>query len=467
MREELRRITCRTAVVFLAALLFCLLVSIYIQLNRNEMERLNMEKLVAEKKAQITETVYKLVYRVQTLSSFIRQYNGNLKNFKAVASILVDDPTILNILAAPGGVVSHVYPLAGNEAVIGLDFYSESAGNREAVMARELGELVLGGPFTSVQGEQILVGRLPVFLGGKDGQNIFWGLISVTLKYPQALSGAKLHELRLLGYDYEVWRINPDTDARQVIASSGSDFGRAVVYVDEEISFLNTKWHLRVFSTVPWYASPKFWTSVFIGLLFSILIAIISKNNQELLILKGKLEALSYTDALTGIHNRRFAEENIHRIEKSLLRCGETLSIILIDLDFFKEYNDTYGHGAGDVCLKKVAEALTGRLLRSDDFVARYGGEEFLVVMPYTDEKGADLIGDKLLDSVRALRIKHKKSKVADHVTISAGAVTVRPSRNDQAIEYIKCADEALYASKQNGRNRYTRKEFIYKSTVG
>jgi diguanylate cyclase (GGDEF)-like protein len=176
------------------------------------------------------------------------------------------------------------------------------------------------------------------------------------------------------------------------------------------------------------------------------------------------LEDKVHYDALTGIYNRRYMEESLQRIVKSSARSGKALSILLLDVDYFKTYNDFYGHGMGDDCLKVIAKTLSGAVMRADDFAARYGGEEFIVVLPETDTAGAELVGKSLLECVRSLCIPHKKSEVADHVTISIGATTVHPVRGDQYTDYIKFADEALYISKQNGRNRYTYKEY-YRGT--
>lgn len=161
-------------------------------------------------------------------------------------------------------------------------------------------------------------------------------------------------------------------------------------------------------------------------------------------------------DALTGIYSRRFMEENLKRIIKSLSRSGSTLSILMADIDYFKSYNDTYGHSEGDECLKLIANALNGSILREEDFVARYGGEEFVVVLPNTGEKSACIMANKLLASVRTCNIPHEKSKVAGCVTISIGVTTGEVKHSQSGADYIKLADKALYISKKNGRNRYT-----------
>ncbi|MCL2043931.1 MAG: GGDEF domain-containing protein [Treponema sp.] len=163
-----------------------------------------------------------------------------------------------------------------------------------------------------------------------------------------------------------------------------------------------------------------------------------------------------YYDALTCIYNRRYFDENLSRILKLLSRTESTISLMMIDIDFFKKYNDTYGHSEGDVCLKAVANTLSKTLTRGDDFVARYGGEEFAVVLPNTDEAGARFLAGKLLENIQNCKILHENSDIADHVTISIGITTGKTDYTRNPDDYIKRADEMLYASKQNGRNRYT-----------
>jgi len=166
-------------------------------------------------------------------------------------------------------------------------------------------------------------------------------------------------------------------------------------------------------------------------------------------------------DALTGIHNRRFMENSFISAMGFLSRSDGMLSVIMIDIDYFKKYNDAYGHDQGDVCLKLIADALSGCITRSNDFIARYGGEEFVAALPNTDKNGAVLTAEKLLESVRKLNIPHGDSVAAEHVTVSVGVTTGQVKYTQNWEEYVKRADEALYMSKQNGRNRYTYLDFI------
>jgi len=161
-------------------------------------------------------------------------------------------------------------------------------------------------------------------------------------------------------------------------------------------------------------------------------------------------------DALTGIYNRRFMEDNLKRIVKSISRAKGVLSVLMLDVDFFKRYNDTYGHGEGDTCLIAVAETIKESLARPDDFVARYGGEEFVAVLPNTDEMGARFVAGKIVENIKAKNIPHKNNDAADCVTISIGVVSGNVTHTQSGDDYVKLADKALYMSKENGRNRYT-----------
>jgi diguanylate cyclase (GGDEF)-like protein len=161
-------------------------------------------------------------------------------------------------------------------------------------------------------------------------------------------------------------------------------------------------------------------------------------------------------DALTGIYNRRYFDETMEHVISSLSRSESLLSMLMIDIDFFKRYNDNLGHVEGDRCLKAVAQTLAQCITRADDFVARYGGEEFIVVLPNTDEQGARLIAEKMLDSIRGLNLPHEQSEAAAYVTISIGGTTGKVLHTHNAGNFVKKADELMYKSKQEGRDRFT-----------
>jgi len=174
----------------------------------------------------------------------------------------------------------------------------------------------------------------------------------------------------------------------------------------------------------------------------------------------GEFLNMTIIDQLTGIYNRRYMDGHLKKVIKSMVRTNSKLSLLLIDIDYFKKYNDTYGHDAGDNCLRIVASALSKCVSRDLDFVARYGGEEFAVVLPNTDKNGAHVIAEKLLEKVRECKIPHKASHIADYVTISVGGTTGIVKHFHNVQDYVKAADKALYESKKNGRNRYTYENF-------
>ena len=165
-------------------------------------------------------------------------------------------------------------------------------------------------------------------------------------------------------------------------------------------------------------------------------------------------------DPLTGLFNRRYLEDGLTQNIRALSRSNSMISVMMMDVDFFKKFNDTYGHNAGDDCLRAIAQTLEQCITREDDFLARYGGEEFVFVLPHTDEHGAHVTALRALENIMKRNIPHEKNENARCVTISIGVTTVKVKHTNKGEEYLKCADEALYRSKQNGRNRYTFLDF-------
>ena len=166
-------------------------------------------------------------------------------------------------------------------------------------------------------------------------------------------------------------------------------------------------------------------------------------------------ELMALTDSLTRLPNRRRLDQVIQGEWQRCVRSRQSLSFIMIDIDYFKLYNDRYGHLAGDACLRKVGEALDKTQRRGADFLARYGGEEFAVVLPDTDLDGAEIVAERLKRAISSLDILHEGSSTQRCVTISLGVATVIPRVESSPSLLIEGADEALYAAKNQGRNRY------------
>lgn len=166
------------------------------------------------------------------------------------------------------------------------------------------------------------------------------------------------------------------------------------------------------------------------------------------------LEGLSNRDGLTGIANRRSFDHYVETSWKGAIRSNKPLSLIMADIDYFKLYNDYYGHLQGDECLVNLARTMASSIKRPADFVARYGGEEFVIILPETDCEGAIIVAEEIRMAIEGLCMKHEASLTAPYVTLSLGVSTIVPTKADFIEKFINSADIALYMAKQNGRNR-------------
>ena len=173
------------------------------------------------------------------------------------------------------------------------------------------------------------------------------------------------------------------------------------------------------------------------------------------------LRQLSFRDGLTGVANRRHFDEQLTVELGRCLRDQDFLSLIMFDIDYFKYYNDYYGHLQGDDCLKKVAAAAEKALQRPGNVLARYGGEEFAIILPQTDSEGAIMMAERIKTNVSDLMIPHARSKCHRFVSISLGVGTMAPGVARTAEELIQLADQALYRAKELGRNQVIANEGI------
>lgn len=178
-----------------------------------------------------------------------------------------------------------------------------------------------------------------------------------------------------------------------------------------------------------------------------------SRLYRELEQANQKLLHLATIDSLTQVSNRRSLDEYLSREWQRMAREFSPVSLILCDVDFFKAYNDTYGHPCGDACLKAVARAISESVKRPADLVARYGGEEFAVILPNTEAIGASHIAQKIQSKVKDLKIPHANSRVSEYVTVSIGIASLFPTSESIPDTLIAAADRALYQAKAEGRN--------------
>ena len=174
---------------------------------------------------------------------------------------------------------------------------------------------------------------------------------------------------------------------------------------------------------------------------------------EQLVRLQKEFEELSFKDGLTGVANRRMFDSVLEAEWVNARRCNQPLSLVMLDIDYFKQYNDHYGHIQGDDCLKRVAEVLSSAATRSRDFFARYGGEEFVLVLPETDSEAAHKIAERCRNLIFKEQIAHEKSAVGQILTISLGIGTIVPTHKDDSKSFIQRVDRQLYLAKERGRN--------------
>lgn len=332
--------------------------------------------------------------------------------------------------------VYNVYPLEGNETVVGYDLLGPGAGNREAARSRELRDLVFGGPFQMVQGGMALVGRLPVYVGEEER---FWGLVSVTLKYPEALAAVGLDTLEQRGLAYELWRMNPDTGTRQIIAHSAYKYSENTGYIEKHIRILNADWYCRILPVRPWYQYPENWAMIAGGLLISLLVSGIVQRNYDLRLVKTELEDMLCTDSLTGIFNRVGLFCELDR----LVRHRRRFRLWYMDLNYFKQTNDVFGHTVGNMMLIAFTRRIQSFTNDSQIF-GRMGGDEFIIVCTDMETRDGefwrriDQVGEEPLMEVDAERIMLSFSK----------GIAVCPEDGDAVDALVTRADRRMYKAK-------------------
>ncbi|RFC37699.1 MAG: response regulator receiver modulated diguanylate cyclase [Candidatus Nitrotoga sp. SPKER] len=178
------------------------------------------------------------------------------------------------------------------------------------------------------------------------------------------------------------------------------------------------------------------------------------RNHIALKLQTDALKRLSFIDGLTQVANRRRFDDMLSNELRRAARQKHELSLLMLDVDYFKLFNDHYGHGLGDQCLTRVAQAMQAEINRPMDLIARYGGEEFVVLLPETDLEDARKMAESLRKTVAAMQISHAHSLAASHITISIGVACNTQSETNSAAELLKLADQALYLAKQSGRNQ-------------
>lgn len=282
-----------------------------------------------------------------------------------------------------------------------------------------------------------------------------WKIDWATMKF--AYIGPQIEPL--LGWSQESWvsaddwamRIHPD-DREQVVNFCVSQSKAGVDHEADYRALTKDNGYVWIRDVVHVVRNSNGEVESLIGFMFDI--SERKKTEEKLLALQKELEALSYKDGLTKIANRRRFDSTLALEWESGRSNRLPLSILLFDVDFFKQYNDLYGHIRGDKCLIDVAQTLNLALVGPRDLVARFGGEEFVVLLPETDASRAQQVAERCQHLIEKQAIVHTKSPHGQHVTVSIGVGTVIPDDQMKPSDFIEAVDRQLYAAKHNGRNR-------------
>jgi diguanylate cyclase (GGDEF)-like protein len=450
--EKKRTLSIKAVISTLISIAFCVFLISAVITNRTNVEKLRLEQQIYERTSRISDTITMLLYKTQVLAAIIVYDKGSMDSFEIVAPSIANDPVIKNIILAPDGIVTKVYPYAENEGLIGWNYFDNRTGNREAMAARDLGQLVLGGPIEIIQGGQAIFGRMPVFIdipaeNGEDKIQTFWGLVSVTLKFPEILERTELEIFNKNSEAYELWRISPDTNEKQVLADNYDILKPGRRFIEKSVDILNARWYLKVWQNATWYSRLDNIAFIIAGFFISLVVFLVMQNNYKLKNMQVVFERMAITDPLTGIFNRRHFLEIVRISIEKARRLNEECYFIMIDIDKFKDINDTYGHQIGDKVLMDVTARIKANI-RPYDLFARYGGEEFTIFISGISKKNICDVTERLRLSLCSK--KYEYDQLSFSCSASFGIAHMYDYDLDKAIQQ---SDNAMYAAKRNGRN--------------
>ena len=443
---------CRSVLYALGVLLVCLLGS-YLFLFRLEHVRVLQERekaryvvdSYATKIQYVVANAFSSAYLVEAL---LRQGEGRISEFYSYAEELVKmHPSTININLAPRGVVTKVYPFERNKKAIGHDLFANPERSREALLARDSGKATIAGPFDLIQGGYAMAVRLPVFMGEPEGditaQEKFWGLICVTFAFPDVLDPVKLEYLDKQNYVYQLSRIHPDTGDRIVLLRSAETL---IEPVERKVHLPNADWILSVTPKGGWnwsirYAS--FGIATFISILFSCVVGLAVDLAHQ----KKRLELMSEHDPLTGLPNRRVL---FRELEKAM-EAKRPFALCYMDLDDFKQVNDTYGHDCGDQLLNGFAERLQSALSTAGTLI-RLGGDEFIAILYGVSDRC--IAGERFRRMLEAIGSEPYHLEGIDLNPAVSMGLALYPSEADSLEALMRLADADMYEHKKRRRCR-------------
>ncbi len=390
-------------------------------------------------RAEVDRELNSLLFISNGLSSYLTVYKDEL-NPEKVNEILKDLWTraehVKNLGIAVGYKLTYVYPVEGNEKVIGIDFRKIPLQWQKVKLAIDSREGVLDGPLNLIQGGKGIIYRYPVFI-----DNQYWGILSTVIDTDSFMSSA-FKRVKNQQYNFAI-----RADNKEVFYGDPNVFKhKGITLIQSHLP--NNKWELGIEHhnlKLPIYF-----------LVLDVLIAILSILMGLAIYYFGnerfKLARHSLTDSLTSLPNRRYLDNKLLEASSDASKNQKMLALMLIDVDYFKEFNDTYGHHFGDEVIKRVAKRLQLNI-RDSDTLSRLGGDEFVILIEnLKSEKDATLIATKIIDSFQAEQVILEKNI---QITLSVGVTVSLPNENIDIKALMRYADEALYMAKGEGRNRF------------
>ncbi|MEE1086061.1 MAG: histidine kinase [Schaedlerella sp.] len=278
----------RFHIIFLITFTGALLITSYIQKINAQQKYERAEYLAHTIGSETYEMILSQLSKTRALEAYLIESDGCLDGSEEIANMFLNDEGVRNILFAPDGIVEVVYPLERNEEVLGLNMYEDGLGNWEARAAIAEKELYMAGPFELLQGGIGIAGRLPVFLQNANGHYYFWGIVSLTLDFPQILENSSIQYLNDQGYACEIWRIMPDTSEHQTILETPLPVKDELNGYNYELSMFHAEWNITVSPLKAWYEEVDFWICILLSLLISFLASMTTYNRDKLRVLEQK-----------------------------------------------------------------------------------------------------------------------------------------------------------------------------------
>ncbi len=435
--------------VILTLIIIFLAVALYREYETENQKKEILFK-VSKVRVQMEETINSAIFLTKGLITHIR-LNPNMTQteFEIVAQQLIDDhPIIRNIAAAPNFIIRMFYPVEGNEQIKGLDYRDLPEQFPSALRAKEFGQVVLAGPQQLVQGDDGFIGRFPVYIKDKSGGEEFWGIIATVINVDAFYRAAGLYDSSL-GLEFAIRGKDGLGDKGNIF------FGEESLFKDDQSVLTNVTipggfWQIAARPAGGWSTSVGPILFIYLLGFISAFLAIISylirkRHESQRRENEQHISYLAYHDSLTGLPNRAQFVQELDRELGHVQRAGELIALLMLDLDHFKQINDTMGHAAGDQVLKEVSLRLKSRV-RKEDHIARLGGDEFAIIQRDLNiyEDAVSFAQDLLILLSQPYDIKGTKFQGG----ASIGIAIWHPGQPIDA-DLFEQADIALYKAKE------------------